>query len=621
MSPRSNLILHPCIELTWHCRYTLAVGKAPFHASSKDEIYRKLRAGDYSWPELCSITNDISADLRDLVSSLLVVEDLRPCPDQIVSHPFFKIAYVPKKMSRSQLQKAPIWPSALPSPEVIQRGYSDSWWHVCKESGVGEYLPGKYFQLTSGKRIRSVVRDIEREVAAGRQPVLPIPHDTVYTTFPYSGTWATQNTRGLEEIAEERDVPAQVRHLKDISNNEVHIPQINVSKESVAESESRKQIDAELMPPPPPCARRPGTVRKLRTAQEATIRGARFRPVEPESQPQDPQISAGTLSRPGSLPQSVEGTVTAKRSADASLARRPRTYRNPPASREVAASNEVIIDTDNAHTQPALPVRSVPRSRAKALPTEVIEIYDEEAEPQRGLSCSVPPRVQESIQVSKKTRLLSPQALPGTSPAIVLDRLCVFRDNLAASIEKKRLPPSRRILNSQNIKPLPFVSRWVDYSRKHGVGYVLEDGTVGYIDNGSPKAGTPVTHVVVRNGELWLRQVGRKFENVEKIPFHVLEDCGLDGVRSINPTPRNDKERERIRMMKVLWVKFGRYMSPATTGPEDDGTGEAEAEEVATTDLIFVRFYQRLGNVGIWGFSDGCVQVSVWALVTVENAY
>ena len=68
--------------------YTLAVGKAPFHAASKEEIYKKLKAGEYSWPELSSITNDISADLRDLVSALLVPEELRPCPDKIVAHPF-----------------------------------------------------------------------------------------------------------------------------------------------------------------------------------------------------------------------------------------------------------------------------------------------------------------------------------------------------------------------------------------------------------------------------------------------------------------------------------------------------------------------------------------------------
>ena len=58
--------------------YTLAVGKAPFHAGSKEEIYKKLKAREYSWPELSAITNDISADLRELVASLLVPEDLRP---------------------------------------------------------------------------------------------------------------------------------------------------------------------------------------------------------------------------------------------------------------------------------------------------------------------------------------------------------------------------------------------------------------------------------------------------------------------------------------------------------------------------------------------------------------
>jgi serine/threonine protein kinase len=40
--------------------YTLAVGKAPFHASSKEEIYKKLKQGEYKWPELSATHNDIS---------------------------------------------------------------------------------------------------------------------------------------------------------------------------------------------------------------------------------------------------------------------------------------------------------------------------------------------------------------------------------------------------------------------------------------------------------------------------------------------------------------------------------------------------------------------------------
>ncbi|KAH0236429.1 Pkinase-domain-containing protein, partial [Aureobasidium melanogenum] len=35
----------------------------------------------------------------------------------------------------------------------------------------------------------------------------------------------------------------------------------------------------------------------------------------------------------------------------------------------------------------------------------------------------------------------------------------------------------------------------------------------------------------------------------------------------------------------------------------------ADDEMDVDSDLLFVRFYQRSGNVGIWGFSDGCVQL------------
>jgi len=590
--------------------YTLAVGKAPFHAGSKEEIYKKLKAREYSWPELSAITNDISADLRELVASLLVPEDLRPDPDQIVAHPFFKIAFVPQKMSRTQISKVPTWPVQLPGPDVLQRGYSESWWNVCKETGVGEYVPGKCFQLNAGQRIRSIVKDMEREIAAGRQPTIPIPADTVYTRFPYSSSW------GLSEVAEERDTAPAGRQLKEISHNEVQaVPADPVVAEIGAEAKQKK--DAELMPPP----RRRGDLTVRKTRPDTAPVAAEKEPVPQRSHSNEGlKVQSRTSKTPPSSaddenkdPAVVERKVSTKRPADATLARRPRTLRKQAEETEqpVPVIPESQPEPMRGTVRRYASTRASRTTRPKQPVPETIEIYSDDEDDNAGqpLILSRAPQMPVKLPVPAVRPAVSSGIVEGSDPEAVLERLSLFRDNLAAALQK-RPKTSRKRATPEQPKSLPFVSRWVDYSRKHGVGYVLDDGTVGFISSGNVEKASPVTHVAVRNGERWLKRIGKKFENLDKVPFHILEDqeAGIGRVRNV---VADDEQRERHRMLRVLWVKFGKYMSQSLNGAEDDGA----AERIPTGDeLQFVRFYQRMGNVGIWGFADGCLQVSCMCL-------
>ncbi|KAK1079295.1 Cell cycle serine/threonine-protein kinase cdc5/MSD2, partial [Friedmanniomyces endolithicus] len=221
--------------------YTLAIGKAPFHASTKEEIYKKLKSGNYTWPELSATTNQ-SADLRDLVASLLVPEEQRPPPDQIVSQNFFKIAYVPASIPSSAREKAPTWPEvSIPSANTIRRGYSDTWFTICKESGVGEYAEGKGFALNGGRRVRSVVHDMAREAQLGTQPTMPIPKDVVYISTVSS--WDPPRIREDKPVREAKRPQSRAEGLREVSHNEV----VTTRPEAAVRKAAR---DAELMPPP-----------------------------------------------------------------------------------------------------------------------------------------------------------------------------------------------------------------------------------------------------------------------------------------------------------------------------------------------------------------------------------
>ncbi|GAM82152.1 hypothetical protein ANO11243_001310 [Dothideomycetidae sp. 11243] len=585
--------------------YTLAVGKAPFHAASKEEIYKKLKAGEYSWPELSSITNDISADLRDLVSSLLVPEELRPCPDQIVSHPFFKIAFVPQKMSKLQVSKTPNWPVQMPSAETVQRGYSESWWNVCRETGVGEYSPGKCFQLNGGQRIRSVVKDIEKEIAAGRQPVIPIPADTIYTPYPTGYSWNTVANGILEEVPEEKEAPT-TRQLKELLHNEVqNVPGIN--KLPTADQEAKRRRDAEMMPPP----RRKNdlTIRKTRTETERPKTTATQETLATATADVSRKTSAASAARLAMQNQaqndaenkSPDSDQAKTRAADATLARRPKSVRRQP-SAQLSHTTEAEPAAGTVRRNPST---RTTRTRAKQAAAEVIEIFDEERPPVAVHNLVLPPApaMTAKLPVPSRKSVDTAGVLPGSSPDTVLQRLNNFYDNLVSALANTTAHSRKR--NSPTGPTLPFVSRWVDYSRKHGVGYVLEDGTVGFIATSDAEIKAPVMHVAARNGERWLKRIGKKFENLDKVPLHILEDQdgGIGRARGLTMT---EEQRERIKMLRILWVKFGRYMSLSLNSADET---EGVDKSVTQGDLQFVRFYQRMGNVGIWLFADGCIQL------------
>lgn len=651
--------------------YTLAVGKAPFHASTKEEIYKKLKSGTFTWPELSATTNQ-SADLRDLVSSLLVPEEERPAPDQIVSHTFFRIAYVPSSIPETAREKPPTWPEiAVPSAETIRRGYSDTWFSLCKESGVGEYETGKCFPLNGGRKVRSIVHDMTKEAQAGRQPTMPIPKDVVYTSTVSDFDGSRESSPSMGEPPKK----GTSRGLKEISHNEVAAARprrAGIDTEKAAK-------DAELMPPPraPSRAARSGTVRRpVRTTSDesakpstdavgasnsATLRIARTRPPPVSSTSASKTVTAAQFLKESNISEAYrtapsnqpsDGSAeslekpqragTTKRAADASLARRPRGARTlkerpmspvevPKAPAQPAAAKIAKERQESPPDAPgplatldemkdALPYKS---RRGKTL-AEVIEILsDPESEEKEKASESAPlqmprpPKMAGRLPVPRRPLSTTmDSSVPETDPSIVLEKLSAFRDNLASTLQKpsttSRTATAPSHHNTEAAAGLPFVSRWVDYSRKHGVGYVLSDGTVGCIINASQKPNqppTPVTHVLVRNGQRWLAKVGKNkdFAGIDQVPLEIFEDCADDGIKrkiykglgSVKEGPLL-VEAERRRTLSVLWVKFGRYMCQSLDGDESEPLSKGDN---------FVRFYQRVGSVGVWAFRDGCLQV------------
>lgn len=609
--------------------YTLAVGKAPFHASTKEEIYKKLKSGTYAWPELSATTNQ-SSDLRNLVSSLLVPEEQRPVPDEIVSQSFFKIAFVPSSIPSAAREKAPKWPEvSIPSAEVVRRGYSDTWYAICRESGVGELPEGKCFKLNGGRRIKSIVYDMAQEALLGRVPTMPIPKDFVYISS-LSDFDAASSTE-QSSLAQERQL-ATSQNLKEISNNEV--AQVGTSL-----AERKAARDAELMPPPlraPSRAGRAGTVRKAaRTISEETTAKSTSSMRIPSDEPtpalnvpkvRSAPVTNSALKELNSSSTSAYQTArsvasnepgqekparasTIKRSADPTLARRPR----PVKTKERPKSPEVPGPLPTLEELKASPVK---RTKKKTSEPDVIEILSD-AEPEQGLdgllALPPPPQMSRKLPVPRESNS-DPSILSGTDPDAVLKRLSTFRDNLASALANTLDSRTSAAEGNQ----LPYISRWVDYSRKHGAGWILADGTIGCILNAGSRNGisSPITHCIVRDGYKWLARVNEVHSRVSAVPLEVYEDCGDEGLKrkvykglgSVKEGPLKE-EADRKRILGILWWKFGRYMCSTLDG-------EAAAAEPLTRSENFVRFFQRIGNVGIWAYADGTLQVSLLLLLT-----
>jgi hypothetical protein len=228
------------------------------------------------------------------------------------------------------------------------------------------------------------------------------------------------------------------------------------------------------------------------------------------------------------------------------------------------------------------------------------------------------------------------ELLPHSKPDHVLDNLRKFHTEL------KRALNSRSIV-SYSCPPetsSPIVVKWVDYTNKFGLGYILSDGSVGCIfraslaSSGSVTARIPPTCVIVRDAERHLQSRNKEsyadrhqLVPVSGPPIEFYENRIEEGISKVNVSPRKfavmlGKEGEPGRLSRgkdeyddrkcekiVLWNKFAKYMTAFGRDqdyPYDDALRRMPDESESGT---VVTFYQRFGDVGCWGFNNGCFQV------------
>ena len=646
--------------------FAMLVGQPPFQAASQNEIYRKARGVEYDWPEKDKHFNDIPEEAKDLVARLLKVDaEERPDPDEVVGHPFFSMHggdAIPMAMEAYFCRDFPRYLDRKASPrgDVMLKGTERlNLRSLARQCGVG-LMPGDAEpQAAVGEDVSlTLYKECQAEEQSGNAPVVPLPKDMVYTSKFLSSNWP--------------NLEASFSSQSTLVNSEVVSQDIETTRSSTAVSRSSADVAEHINNPSVPERPRRAPVQ----SHAATLRTAHLSSRPPQSK----QIPEN--------PGPVEGTVRTKASANASVRARRGLLNELP-----------VRPTLNASSAGGLEAKALARN-PRATRTKKVHVLDEDiADPPVGpKSRKQPPkdhnvdqaysdldtkkqdmaaqsRVRIASNVQKEmadvvplTRTMSSEltsdcarqrsdsprpenaligpdevleCLPDSKPDDVLCQLQRLHNEREISLKdlvggKPRSHVSEFDAQSQNFKQRPVVVKWVDYTNKFGICYIISNVTVGCVFKGDETSNP--TCVVVAGAEQHLKKRNvtkyrerHQIVNARGAPIEFIENCGLEGLKRVlvpasqyqvpvsdagiadRLAPGRDIHDYEKRRKLCLWDKFGKYMTQTLGKSEDidaNSLEELNSSRSKRSNVAgpFVKFYQRLGNVGLWGFGDGSFQ-------------
>lgn len=665
--------------------YAMLMGSPPFQSKTQQEIYTKLRTLEYEWK--IDSKNYIPQQAKNFVASCLNLNSAeRPEMDELVEHEFFTMGAIADQLDTSCLKVNPIWlENADPRGDKVRSGYGVSHGRICRDCGVGMSSDGRSRPAVGvGANISTLV-EIEAENREGCAPVVPLPSGILYQQFSDAhAEWMARQKHPL--------LPTRVRSRKPISeqtaasesasstskpgtqsmpiatSNAPSAPASSSSKpfQSFAAQQRRQALPAggnrrvERSQDDVRKAKEPEMNDPLHPAllRERPLRAATIRATRSNtSREVAPQISK-TLPRSMTAPDGIDGLAKKiEASLEKSEGRRVRGA--------IPMSKPGIEEK---------PVRTTLRSAIVA--ESVIFRPGSSSSASSGSSGDIPPRVlkattgndrQEIPEVVEKHQLFarsvrtlpavtktapSPLAsLPAHQPRIIAgtDRAMSVPKSSSTAVlrslqslhkvldprefdEVARRPRSAYGIRKQRTRSTyPRVDKWVDYSTRHGIAYILTDSTVGMILKSSEDNSMPSSCVVVRNASNHTirRAKGLEYQFVPQGPdaggveFYEQSDYKVDMKRLDVPAQNFlldleshssqvsaanaiqaklvGSEAERMKEVALL-DKFGKYMNKQ--GGQPDSTHGKDTEK----SQHFVHFYQRVGNVGVWRFADGGLQ-------------
>ncbi|GFF38791.1 probable serine/threonine-protein kinase CCRP1 [Aspergillus udagawae] len=681
--------------------FAMLTGYPPFQSKTQEEIYKKVRNLSYVWPSGTQCANHIPDEAKSLVSSCLnLSENERPDPDDIVEHPFFNMydGCIPRRLDPTCTVSTPIWlRSDEPRGDRMMLGHSLEYdeklsgyiehvddptqrYLICRAAfyslcGVGRKPDGSARRSVGKNCSKSAFSECLSEEEKGLQPIMPLPEDMVYS-YPSDpdGDWSTP-TPGLGLGKDDSSLDSTRSSGKRTVSMRSNAASLSRTQAALAAAQQRRQEPQSHA----------ATLRQQAMGARSSVRkiAAICDPpavVEPETAA--PIVSTGGLAeRPirarrgvavsysGSM-RDLDRKIVPSTSDPGMLTvgkTRSQSRRLGAASNDALSAPAVTKERSVSSALDNLPTR-LRQSSARSVAREEALQSSKRKELDDAVKAKEVPsgegRLRTEVAVSRSSSKTaatssSKRSTLGLYPLLHLDDPCEMmpRTSLEDVNTDLRLmlsnlvpPTSGRRRVSSRRTPHSYVIKWVDYTNRYGIGYVLDDGSVGCVfkaENGQPASG-----VLLRNGERHIRRKARSlskqkdgastYTEADQLvprngrPVEFYENCdntssdGLTGIRRalIPPSvfevkPSSDGssgagikvrtnsglERARADAEKIKRVKlvdqFGKYMIGSLGRHDDDDVSEDDK-----TDGLgqFIKFYQRLGNVGVWGFGDGAFQ-------------
>ncbi|ETN36883.1 uncharacterized protein HMPREF1541_07870 [Cyphellophora europaea CBS 101466] len=626
--------------------YAMLVGTPPFQSKTQQEIYTKLRSLEYEWKIDCK--NYIPQQAKDFVASCLNLNSAdRPEMDTLVEHEFFTMGTIADTLDSTCLSTKPEWLlNADPRGDRVKSGYGITHSNMCRISGVGRKADGTPRPGVGEKHWMSALIEIEAENQSGSAPTIPLPEGILYSAI-------------TEEQAEEArqqqrsGLPTRIKVRKPVSDELERIPeeQSGMSKASgtlpgrssrtvpsFAATQRQQSVPhrnrvAQIIEPVAKTIDQDPAV----TATEGLLRARPVRAASARSTRSTTQSSLTQESKPlpksSTLPNSLDSAAETHRmerpaSRAATLGRQDRTGSHTTRSLKLAAIG------DNATTRPS----SVASKHSSDVSTRSLKPVSSDNIVPRSDSASRltdKPSTTPPSATSKKAALISPSDpytyVTDTANNVVIAVLQDLHDILNPRSSKDMTGRS----SSRRMKariPYPRVDKWVDYSGRHGMAYLLTDGTMGMIKK-QVDASEAGGCVVVRNAKVHAvnrargttSQVVPQGKRARAVEFYAQS---FNDMVRLDVPPRKflldaqkhssqaeaiveaqaglmGSELERFKEVGLL-DKLGKYMNKKDM---DEAMESEEEDEFSNkSSQHFIHFYQRLGNVTVWRFADGGMQ-------------
>ncbi|OAP63737.1 hypothetical protein AYL99_02964 [Fonsecaea erecta] len=663
--------------------YAMLMGTPPFQSKTQQEIYTKLRTLEYEWR--IDSKNYIPQQAKDFVASCLNLNSIeRPEMDELVGHDFFTMGAIADELDTSCLRVTPTWlENADPRGDKVHSGYGISHSRICRECGVGIGSDGRpRAGVGAGLNVSTLV-EIEAENREGCAPVVPLPPGTLYKQFSDAhAEWTARQKHPL--------LTSRVRSRKAVPEQPESLP----SQTTKVETETLPTPALKAPLPPAGATSRPFQSFAAQQRQQAIPSGAARRgPIIPQEdipRPEQPQIveppqpllrerpmraatirttrttalrhdpvlqSSRTLPRSTTAPDGLHEMVKQELSQNRPEGRRIKsgiaTVTSHLESQPVKSISRSIAAAEGVTARPTSSSTSLSGSLGDAAPHV---LQPTSANDRQTISGSVekqqrPASVEQRQRAGSTTDSLRTMSFPKHQPRIIagIDRATLVPQssnvdvlhslqNLHKALDPRRFDEAgRRPRSAYGTRKVrtrsnyPRVDKWVDYSTRHGIAYILSDGTVGMILKSSEDNSLPSSCVVVRHASTHTirRAKGLEYQFVPQGPdaadvefyeqsdyekgmqrldvparkFRLDLETHPNQVAAANAIQTRLEGSEAERMKEVaLLDKFGKYMNKQ--GRHDDSASGRAADK----GQHFVHFYQRVGNVGVWRFADGGLQ-------------